>query len=166
VVKAKYGLIVVLVVAAGIWVTLRSSETEERRISKQLDRLADWVSKDPEEPIFATARKIRRIASLFADDCKIVTEEPSLSGAHGSEDIADRVARVRSTFTDLRLRFYDLDIAMAGRDSANAMFTGRITGRTRYQGRVDESREVACTLVRTEGEWLFARIEVVPVLER
>ena len=164
--KVKYGLIVVLVVAAGIWIKLRSSETEERRISTQLDRLADLVSKNPEEPILATARKMRSAASLLAVDCRIVTEEPSLSGTVGRDDIANRVAQIRSSFTELRLRLYDLDVALAGRDSANAVVSARVTGWTRYQERVDESREVACTLVKEGGDWVFNHIEVVEVLQR
>lgn len=165
-VNPKLGAATVLLFAAAVWLGVHCSESEEKRVGKQFERLSDWVSRDTDETIIAAARKARGIASLFSDDCVVVAEEPSLSGVHGREDIANRVARVRSRFAQLRLRFYDLDTHIAGPDSANAVVTGRVTGKTRYQERVDESREVTCTLTKADGEWLFARIEVVEVLER
>ncbi len=165
-VKGKYGVIVVLVVAAGVLVRLRFSETEETRVRRQFDRLSEWVSKDSEETILTAARRSRSIASLFADDCIVVAEDPSLAGAYGREGIVSRVTEVRSTFTRLRLRFYDLRVGIAVPDSAGAVFTARATGRTRYEEWIDETREVACSLVKTDGVWHFARLEVVKVLEK
>ncbi len=164
--RAKYVAIALLVLLTGIWLRARFSESEEKQVRRRFDRLSEWVSKDSGETIVTAARKVRSIASIFAHDCSVVTEEPSLSGAWGREDIANRATQIRSSFTDFRLRFYDLDVAFVGRDSASALFTGRVTGWTRYQERVDESREVTCTLVRVDGEWVLTRIEVVAVLEK
>jgi hypothetical protein len=165
-VKLAYGGVAVVLVAVGIWATGCFTESEEKKVRRQFDRLSEWVSRDSEETIFTAVRKSRNVASVCADDCVVVAEDPSLAGAYGREDIARRTTQVRSSFTELRLQFYDLHIEMADAESANAVVTAGATGTTRYQEWVDETREVACTLAKTDGEWLFVRVEVVAVLER
>jgi hypothetical protein len=164
--RARPGVVPLLLIGAAVWTGIRCSGSEETRVIKQFDRLSERVSRDSEETIIETARKAHSIASLFSSDCVVVTDEPALSGAYGREDMANRVSQVRSSFTRLRLRFHDLAVELDGPGSATAVVTGRVTGWTRYQERVDESREVVCTLKKTDGEWLFSRIEVVDVLER
>ena len=149
--RARLGAALLRVVAA-VWTGIQCSESEEKRVIKQFDRLSMRVSRDSKETIIETARKARGIASLFSDDCTVIPREPSLSGAYGRQAIADRVTEIRSSFVLLRLRFYDLDIEIAGPDTAYPVVTGRVTGRSRYQERVYESRVVASTLTKTDGE--------------
>ena len=164
--RARLSAAALLLVVAAVWTGSHCSQSEKKRVRKQFERVAELVSRDHDETIFAAARKARSIASLSSDDCVVVAEEPSLSGMHGREDVAGRVTQIRSRFARLRLRLDDLEVEIDRPDSATAVVTGRVTGWTRYQERVDESREVHCTLTKTDGEWLFARIEVVDVLER
>ncbi|MDI7261516.1 MAG: hypothetical protein QME90_16560, partial [Thermodesulfobacteriota bacterium] len=64
-VRIKYILVLLVVIALGIWASLALFDNEEKRVKKQFHLLSQGVSKEPGENIFTMDQKIKKIGSLF-----------------------------------------------------------------------------------------------------
>lgn len=165
-VKIKYVIMAVLVVGIGIFAGLRLFESEEKKVKKQIDLLAKWVSKEANEKILTTASKIDKIHTLFAEDCEFKVPIASLSGRYTPEEISSYAARGRSQFSKLSLKFHDLDIDLTEKGVAKVNLTARLTGESAIGEHVDEIRELGCILKKIEKKWIFTNFEVVEVLKK
>jgi hypothetical protein len=165
-VKPRYTLFVLLIVAVGLWIGFRLFQSDERRIKKQFDALSEWVSKEPDENTIAMAHKMQRLGTLFDKRCSLKFPADSFSGDYTSEEISSYAARARSRFSKLSLDFYDLDIRFPEDGIARVNLTARLTGRTRSTEHFRDTRELVCTLRKMEKKWLFQNIEVVEVLNK
>jgi len=165
-VKIKYIIMAVVVVGIGIFAALRFFESEEKKVKKQFDLLAKWVSKEANEKILTTASKIDKIHTLFAEGCEFKVPIASLSGHYTPDEISSYAARGRSQFSKLSLKFHDLDIDLTEKGVAKVNLTARLTGESTIGEHVDEIRELGCILKKIEKKWIFSEFEVVEVLKR
>ena len=165
-VKLRYIITACAVMIIAVWVAVHLVPSEENKVKKQFALLAELVSKGSDEKPLAMIEKTQRIRSLFADTCVLKVSINSLSGSYSPEEIAAYATRVRAYFVRLSLRFYDLDIGFPETDTAEVMLTAKLTGSLMDGARVNEIREVACTLTKAGTTWLFSNFEVVEVLTR
>ncbi len=165
-VKVKPIIIGVSIVIIGILAGVCSIQSEEKRVRKQFDLLSEKVSKDPGESAFTMAHKIQSLGDLFAENCRLKTHLPSLSGSYTPEEISSYAARGRAQFSKLSLEFHDFDIDFPDDGRARVVLTAKLTGKTTLGESVHEAHEFECVLERIEGKWLFSEFEVVEVLKK
>jgi hypothetical protein len=165
-VKIKYILIALLIFIVGIWAITYFSQSEEKKVKKQFDLLSEWISKESGEDVFAVGQKMKNIGSLFDENCEIKIPAQSLSGTYPRDEISSYAVRGRLQFSQLHLKFYDLDIAFIEKGMSKVHLTARLTGRATTGENVNEAHELDCFLKKIENRWLFTQIEVVEVLKR
>jgi len=165
-VRMKHILILLLILAIGIWAFLALFDSEEKRVKKQFHLLSDGVSKESDENIFTLDQKIKKIGSLFEESCEIKIPDHSLSGRLTRDEITGYAARGRLHFSQLHLTFHDMTITLIEEGVANVHVTGRLTGRAKTGERIEEAHELNCLMKKTEKKWLFYLIEVVEVLKK
>ena len=165
-VKLKYILIAIVIVGLGLLATRYLFQSEEKRVRKQFDRLSEYVSKEPDENVMATANKMQKLGSLFGDSCELQVAVELLSGTYTREEIASYAARSRARFSRVSLEFYDPEVTFPERSAAKVTLTARLTGQTRAGERMRETRELECLLKKGGKEWLFTHIAVIEVLQK
>jgi len=165
-VNLKTVTIALLLVLLGIWAVVRSFPSEEKKVRKQFDLLAQSVSKVRGDGTITTARKVQKIRTLFAENCGLHIRVYSLSGNYTPHEIASHAVRARLHFSKLSLRFYDPEIDFPEEGTAKVTLTARLTGTTTTGEYVNETRELECVLKRTDGKWLFSSFKVVEILRR
>jgi hypothetical protein len=168
-VKVKYIVIVIFVITMvilGRWAILTFFPNEEKRVKKQFQLLAEWVSKEPGESIFTLNQKTKDTGNLFDRPCKVIANPISYSGSFTPEEIAHYAIRSRSFFSILNLRFFDFNIELQERETAKVILTAKLTGTLNTGEGVDETRELECVLKKIEDEWLFHQLEVIEVLKK
>lgn len=168
-VKVRYFIMGVVLLMVGILSWRYLLPNEEKRVIQRFELLSQYVEKKANEDIFSTANRIKNLIQLFANPCEFKIEgDPfySLSGTYTREEVGSYALRGRSYFSDLSLRFGDYKVEFFDKETAHVQLTGRLIGRAPSGEKVDEVRELLCTLKRVEKTWLFARLEVVEILKR
>jgi len=168
-VKLRHAVIAGFVVLAGLLAVYYLLPSEEKKVRKRFDLLAQYVSKEPGEDLFSMANRVKNIGSLFSDPSEFKVEgDPfySFSGTYSRDEVSAYALRGRSYFSKLSLKFHDLKIEFPERDTASVSFTARLTGKSTGGEAVDEPREMRSVLKKTEKNWLFSGFEVVEVLKK
>ena len=165
-VKKRYVVITAIVLAAVVLVLMSGTDTEEHKIKKQFDKLAELAAKKPSENTFVMARKAKDIAGLFDRQCKLNTRFEELSGQYSSQEIQALAMRGRLMFSELSLKFHDIGISVTGKEMATVTFTAKLSGSLKSTERISEVHEFRCVLNNVEGSWVFSMFELVEVLEK
>jgi len=158
-------LALLALLASGAWLFLRDNRTVQVR--KTFHRLAGIIAKESGESPLLTAAKAERLGRLFAPECSLELPEEELTGTFAPEQLSALMVRSRAQFRSVALAFPDLVVSFPEDNLAAAAATARIQI-IAQDGRVvlDETRELECELVRTEGDWRFRQIRVIQVLQR
>jgi len=165
-VKYRSVIIGALIVVAGIWVILHLFPSEEKKVKKQFRLLSEWVSKEPGESPITMTYKIKNIGTLFDGTCEFKIPAYSFSGSYTPEEISGYASSGRLSFSQLDLKFYDLDVAFPDKGTAKVTLTAKVTGKSSSGEYIDEAHELESFLKKTEKKWLFSKFEVVEVLKK
>jgi len=165
-VKIKYLLAGVLFVIIGIVLAATVFPSEEKRVKKRFHLLSEWVSKSPEENPFTMLQKMKDIGTLFFEPCELKAPNESLSGSYTRQEISAYAGSVRSHFSQLGLKFYDLHIAFPQKEVAKVTLTARLIGKSKTGEQADEIRELECLLKKIDKKWFLSQIEVIEVLKK
>jgi hypothetical protein len=165
-VKIKNLLIASFILIVGIGAIFFFFPNEEKKVKKQFTLLSEWVSKDYGENTFIMAQKVKNIGALFMESCELEEPVHSLSGSYTRDEITGMALRGRAHFSNLSLKFYDLNISFPEKGVAKVTLTGKLTGKSTFGEYLDETRELAFQLRKIEKKWLFSRFEVVEVLRK
>ncbi len=153
-----------LVVAGVLW--WRMHPSDERRIVKQVERLADCVAKRSGETNSVMALKMNTLPGLFADEFTVELIDFPFNGDYTSTVITSNVARARATLEELSMRFYDITVEISSETEAVALFTAQARVR-RKEGQLKvDTREVKCGLRKVEGRWRFVSFREQAVMSR
>jgi hypothetical protein len=166
-VEKKYLFIGVVALAAVI-VAIIFFPTETGRVKKQFRSLTKWIAKESDESKVTMALKIKNIMTVFAQTCKfkVAVEADFSSGTYSAKEIAQNAAIARSHFSEIALKFYDLEVDFPKEGTATAFTTAKFTGFTTEGDAIEETHELECTLQKIEDAWLFTEVEVVEVLKK
>jgi hypothetical protein len=165
-VKVKYLVVALLIVAVGILATFLFFPSEEKKVKNRFALLSEHMSKDSGENAFIMANKIKGISALFGENCNFAVSDYSLSGNYTREEISGIALRGRAHFLTLGLKFYDLKVSFPEKNLAQVNLTARLTGKSVYGEQVDETRELTCLLKKVGEKWLFSSFEVIEVLKK
>lgn len=137
-----------------------------RPIVASFESLAEVLSRSPGLRPLEAAVKGRTLHALLTDSVVVHTRMAGLSGTVSASDVVDRYGVLYATMTDLSLVFGDYRITFPERHTAHVRVTAQLQGNRRTGGGVDEVQELQCTLRRVEGQWRFAEVATVDVLQR
>lgn len=112
------------------------------------------------------AHKAKSIGTLFDQTCEFKIPAYSFSGSYTPEEISGYATQGRLSFSQLDLRFYDLQIVFPEKEIARVTFTARLTGKLAVGESVNEAHEVESILKKIEKRWLFSQFEAVEVLKK
>jgi ketosteroid isomerase-like protein len=140
-------------------------QNDEKAVQKRFDLLAENVSKDSDESQLIMIKRLAAIERVFTKNVHFEIESRSRAGEYSSREIARRAGGVRTRFTRLTLKFYDVNIDLQGQTAA-VTATARITGLKKNGEQVAETRELEFSLQKKDGGWLIAQVKAVEVLEK
>ena len=151
---------------AAIFIFLNYYGGEKARIKKQFSRLEDCFHKERGEALLSTGLKMRSLQGFIAPQCEVQVLEAMMSGIFTPAESAANAMRVREIFSELSLRFYNLDIESPQKDEARVSFKVRLTGKNSRDELFNEIRQFQCVMRKIDGQWLFSRCEEVETLKK
>jgi len=160
-------LVMLVLVAAMALAWWRLHPSEPRRIRRQLDRLANSISKSEAEGAAVLALKMNSLADLFESEVEIDLVDFAGNGLYDATELSSHVARLRPSCRAIALSFHDVRIEIGPPRQASAVFTARLlvtasTGETQ-----SETRAVQVRLQRdADKTWRVARVAELPVFHR
>lgn len=163
--KKKIGILAGILLPALVLLVL-FYPTRERQVKKRFKVLRDWVRVEgPEEPL-AQVGKYRGALELFSDPIEFESKAHEFSGNISADEGAKYAVQWRSRFRALDVEFKDITVIFPRDDEALATATLRIFGTMAGGATLSETHELQCSLRKGDKGWLFARFELVQVLEK
>jgi hypothetical protein len=158
-------VLILVAVAAAVWSRLRPSEP--RRVLRQLDRLAERISKTESESTAIMALKLNGLGDLFAAEVEVDLADFPGNGTYASSEVASHVARFRPACRSLALSFHDTRITIGPPAQAEATFTARLHVTATNGDPQTDTRALRVRLQRdADKSWRFTRFEEIRVLQR
>ncbi len=165
-VKAKYSIIAGGVLVAGIIAFFIFSQSEEAKVKKQFEFLAEKIGKTPEESQIIAAAKAKRIREVFAETCKIHAPAYSFSRDISSDELSTLVLSARSQCSEISLKFYDFVIDFPEKGTALVSLTASMESELTTGEFLEDHHELKCNLQKIEDIWRLKEIEMVEVLKK
>ena len=165
-VKGRYFFVGGLIVIIGVVLAVTVFPSEEKRVKKRFRLLSEWVSKRPEENPITMLQKMKDIGTLFLEPSELKAPNDSLSGSYTRQEISAYAGSVRSHFSQLDLKLYDLNVAFPEKEVAQVTLTARLIGKFKTGEQVDEIHELDCLMKKVDKKWFFSQIEVIEVLKK
>jgi hypothetical protein len=141
-------------------------ESDEAKIRKRFDALAEEAAKVSDETELAAALKAKKLSDMCADPFTVKIPSYSISRIFPKSDIAANILAARAHYASIAVKFYDITIEFPEEGIANVALTASVKANMVSGERVDEIQELQCRLEKIEKDWLFAKIEEVDVLQK
>lgn len=138
---------------------------DERAIRKQLALIEQAGSKEPTEQPIQSLIKVRQLAELFHDPCRLEVEAVDYAGDYSRKQIMDHIALARASYARARVSLHDVVVDIPHKSIAVVRCTLRVQGESSGQP-VADVQEVRADLRKIEGAWLFTGVRLIEVLER
>jgi hypothetical protein len=165
-VNLRHFIISVLVAGVGIIIFFWLFASDEAIIKKQFKNLADLVSADSDEHQLIVAANARKIGNMFAETCLFEIPSHSISRTYKRENIPAHVMAVRSQYSAISLKFYDLHISFPKESIAQAAVTAYVEAVRTSGEPILEAHEFVIRMKKLEKDWFFNQIKTISVLER
>jgi len=166
VVKAKHIIIAGGILAAGIIAFFIFSQSEDAKVKKQFEFIAEKIEKKSGENRIIAAAKVNRIREVIIDPCKIYAPAYSFSREASSDELSTFILGKRSQYSAISLKFYDFVIDFPEKDTARVNLTESMEGKLKTGEFVEDIHELKCQLQKIEDIWRLKEIEVVEVLRK
>lgn len=166
-VNLKTLVLTVLVMVMATVVSLRFWPSDERAIRQQVAQIETLGSKARTEKPIESLLRARQLAELFADPSTLQVEHANFTGQYPRKQIQERIVLARGFYTSATVSVHDLtiDIPKTAPKTATIHCTLRVKGEGKSQP-VADVQELSAELRKINGDWLFAAVTLVEVLER
>jgi hypothetical protein len=165
VVNGKVGIVAALAVLIAGGLIVRYWLGDERAIRKQLAVIEEAGSKLATEPALEGLVKATQLAGLFADPCQLTVEAARHVGSYPRKQIQDRIVLVRNLYSPVQVSLHDITIDLTRKPNAMVHGTIRLHGQSKGEA-IADVQELRARMGKVDGQWLFAEVEIVEVLER
>jgi hypothetical protein len=165
-VKTKHIIVVVGILAGGMLAAPIFWKSEEAKIRKQFEFIAEKIEKAPGESPIIAAAKANQIREVSAERCRIDAPAYSASRDIPSDELPAIVLRMRSEYSEISLMFYDFDMEFPEQDVAQVNVTAIMKGKLASGEPIEDLHELKCSLQKIEEVWRLKRIEVVEVMKK
>jgi hypothetical protein len=165
-VKAKHIIVVAGILAGGMLVALIFWQSEEAKIRKQFEFIAEKFEKTPGESPIMAAAKANQIREVSAERCRV--DAPAYSAPRDilSDELPGIFARIRSEYSAISLTFHDFVIEFPEQDTAKVNVTVIMEGELASGDPIEDFHELECILEKIDEVWRFKEVEVVEVLRK
>ena len=163
----KYILLLTVLAAgiAGAWFFF-SSDSDEAQVKRVLKILCRMATKRAGDNPAAAGLMISKTDKVFAGEFSVKIGNGMFDGVYNPTKMTSELARYRAVFTEVEVDTQDLEITFPAQDTAEAVFTGVLKGRTKTGSGVSEAREVICTLIRTPEGWRIEKLVIKEIMQR
>lgn len=157
-------ILVMIVATAAAW---RFWPGDERAIRQQIAKIETFGSKASDEKPVESLLRARQLAELFADPSTLEVQTGNFTGQYPRKQIQERIVLARGFYISATVSVHDLAIDIHSSDPKTATIhcTLRVKGEGKSQP-VADVQELSAQLRKVEGDWLFAAVTLVEVLER
>ncbi len=158
-------ILVVALVAVGIWSWGVLFPSPEKIIRKRLDELARTASFSSKEGLVAKAWNASMLADFFTEDVQVTVEVPGAQHTiSGRAELLEAAAGARSTVGSLSIEFPDIKVTLAP-DRTSAVVN--LTARGKIPGERDfYLQELRLRMIKIKRDWLINQVETVKTLSQ
>lgn len=139
--------------------------SDERKISTNLDSLAEYCSSDKNETALETLRKATLAAKLCTDPCTVQMESLKIDRQFKPKELADRFLMMKKRLPDTSFSFHDTDIKILADNRADVITTIRLNGKS-VNGEFTDAYELNIKVVKNDGDWFFSSFFVVEFMKK
>ncbi|MFP4040564.1 MAG: hypothetical protein ACLFS7_08475 [Desulfosudaceae bacterium] len=164
--QLKKMLIVTVMALAGIIAFMVFFKSEAAVIKARFDKLAGHMAKEDDENDLLSAAKARHVSNMFAETGRVDIPAYDITRTFTRDKVQQWVMTARSRYRVLSLDFYDFEIDFPEEDRSRVDVTALLEAAARDGAPAQEVHQLVFILEKEEGDWLFAEVEGVDVLER
>lgn len=154
-------LIALIVGGSAFWLW----PNDARAIRSRLAVIEKAGTKKAGEHALEGQLKARKIAELFQDPCQLRVETIKFEGSYSRQQIQDRVAMIRASFTKADVDLYDVGVELSAEKTAMVQGTVRLLG-ARTGDPMADVQEFRAEMLKDNGQWFFTTVTIVEVLDR
>lgn len=165
-VKIKYIVTASILVAAGVVIFFSAVESQESKIKKQFDFIAEKIKKSSGESPIISSAKAKSLTKVFAKTCFIRIPAYSFSKKIKLSELPSYVLGMRSQYSAISLSFYDFFFEQLDEKECLITVTAGMRGILKSGDVPEDIQEVSCRLQKFNDAWKFIEIEVVEVLKK
>lgn len=159
--NSKKIIIFVLILIAGVSTFLWFYQNDEAKIKKRFETLAEKIEKNPDETELSAALKSRSISELFEKTVDIQFPSHLISKAFEKTDISANVMVARGRYSEISVKFYDLNIKFPKDGLADVYLSATVDARLTSGEQDNEVHNLHCTLKKIDKDWFFTKIKEV-----
>ncbi len=140
------------------------TNTETRRIRKQLGAIAEAVSKEEGEGNIAMVYKMQVLGTLLADHVTVRFKDYPYIGETSGTELVSLATRGRTYFKMLSIDIQEAEIDIYAEGKARARCVAKVVseGHQRY----NEKHYFDAELAKTDGKWRFTSFHEDELLKR
>lgn len=165
-VKAKHIIIALVILAGGIIAFFVFFQSEEAKVRRQFERVAEKIEKTPEESVIVSATKANRVSEAFAETCTVHAPAYSFSKDVSSDELSTHILSMRSQYSIISVKLYDFVIDFPEKASARVRLTASVEGKLTTGESTKDLHELKCRLRKIEDTWRIEEVEIVQVLKK
>jgi hypothetical protein len=154
-------IIILALIAIGIWIWRILFPNPEKMIRSQLDKLATSVSFPSNQGVFAKSSYPQKLADFFTTNVEITVNGPGREqhSLNGRENLVQTATEVRWGLRGLDVKFVDINVVLApDRQSATANLTAEVKASSDQSL---DAQELKFTFQKAGRKWLIRRVETV-----
>ena len=157
-------VILLVLLAAGIFAWRSRATPDEREIQARLDALRNEVNASTKDGL-GTAVRAAQIGSYFTDDAVVELGEGA-APIKGRDTVIGMVARLQPRTAAFRMDLDDITIDMApSSTAADVLLTASFVRRNISTGEESlDAREYALVMTKADGTWRISRITGIDTL--
>jgi len=157
--------VLLAVIAIGVVFAILFWPTEENKIKKNLDSLAQYSSTENGESVIDVMQKVASASRLFKDPCAIRVEAYAIDHSLSRKEISDRMLMMKKRLPDTKFTFHDSMVNLTTGISADVTTTLRLEGEIDADEFTD-AYEINAKAEKIEGEWRFSSFTVIEFMEK
>ena len=155
-------IIVILVAAASLYLLLPS---DEKKIRKNLNTLAEYCSSSSEEGPIPTLKKVMLAGKLCSYPCRVQVESFKINQDFSKKEFTDHVLMLKKMTLNTQFSYHDTVINFPMDGKAELVSTLRLAGKTK-DNRFTDAYELDIQAEKINGDWLFSSFTVVEFMEQ
>jgi len=154
----KTAALAALLVAGAVVGYFLVSQSDETKIKKKFNTLAEKIEKQEGESDLMAAAAANQIEKMFGPSVRIKIPSYSVDQTFPNNEVSPHVLYARSQYTEMQLKFQDFQFQFPEENHAVVGLTANFQAVTAAGEPVDEIHEAECTLEKIDDEWLFMEI--------
>lgn len=162
--KLRSLVLVVVVLALGVWLWGKFFPNPEKVIRARLREIAERASFPANQAPFAALSDVQRLCALVSPDVTIEVNAPGVGqrGIEGREDLREKAMGWHSMVNGAKIEFPDIAVTVApDKQSAEVVLTLKARVPTETDTIYEEMKVVFRKL---DGDWLLTHAETVRML--